>query len=353
MYDKGLLKFPGMQKFARIFDALNQIAMISDRTGAIKTPIHTEDLDPIPALESMKYTYEELCDMRAKEILEMSQKRNIKLYVFYSGGIDSTLILVSLLKNCTQQQKERIVVCMSEESILENPNFYRDYIIGKLKVESSHNFKYLLGTDNLLVTGYHNDQLFGMVSTKEFMDIFGDKVIHEKYNKDLISRYYNMKLNDLDLSKQFTDILEKTYLACPVKLETNFDYFWWLTFALRWDGIYHRILLFTSKKNLHKITREYLKENYISFYGTKNFQLWSMYNLDKKIKEDWASYKYICKEIIYDFNKDEDYFKNKLKSTSFNKVTKSNSSLNYIVTPFEMVEDINFEDYYNPDNDFT
>ena len=48
-----------------------------------------------------------------------------KLAVMYSGGIDSTAIVCSLLKNCSEKDiKENVIVLLSDHSILENQNFH-------------------------------------------------------------------------------------------------------------------------------------------------------------------------------------------------------------------------------------
>ena len=152
---------PGIKKFSHFFKIFAHDVVIVDRTKTIKVPVHTKILFPIPKFRLMSKTYEEICNERAIELLNKADTMKVSLCVFYSGGIDSTLVMVSLLKNATEEQKKNIVVLLSEESISENPNFYKEYIQGKLKVESSANFPYIVGTNALLVTGEHNDQLFG------------------------------------------------------------------------------------------------------------------------------------------------------------------------------------------------
>jgi PP-loop superfamily ATP-utilizing enzyme len=49
----------------------------------------------------------------------------------YSGGIDSTLVIISLLKNASEEERNNITILLSENSIGENPNFYKDHILGK------------------------------------------------------------------------------------------------------------------------------------------------------------------------------------------------------------------------------
>ena len=68
-----------------------------------------------------------------------------------------------------------------------------------------------------------------------------------------------------------------------------------------------RMLAYTSERTVANITADYITTNYFHFYGTEDFQLWSMNNMDKKIKDTWNTYKWVCKDIIYDYTRDADY----------------------------------------------
>src|ERR1700733_10926414 len=151
----------GIEKFSSYFKIYNLGVVPIDRTGTITFPIKTKSLFPMPAYRTFTKTYEEVCNARAKELLERAEKLDVSLYSFWSGGMDSTTVLVSLLKNATASQKDRIVVLMSEESISENPNFYRDHVRGKLRRDSSAVFPYLMGGKHLVGNGYPNDQVVG------------------------------------------------------------------------------------------------------------------------------------------------------------------------------------------------
>src|SRR6266487_1681100 len=104
-----------------------------DRTGVIKFPVRTKSLFPLPQMRVMDKTYEQLCDERAREVLGY----NGPLHVFWSGGIDSTCLLVSLLK---ARGGDRITVLMNRDSIAEYPYFYHTHIRGKLRTVSSASF---------------------------------------------------------------------------------------------------------------------------------------------------------------------------------------------------------------------
>ena len=59
----------------------------------------------------------------------------------------------------------------------------------------------------------------------------------------------------------------------------------------------------------------------VHFFESDSFQLWSVYNHEKKITTNVQSYKQPAKEFIYEFDKNEDYraFKRKYGSPFGNK----------------------------------
>ena len=152
---------PGIDKLQAYFKAYGSGVAPVDRSDVLKFPVKMKSLFPLPKMRETKHCYEELCNERAKELIVRAERLDTSLYVFWSGGIDSTCVLVSLLKYASSAQRERIVVLLTEGSITENPTFYCKYIRGRLRRESAVIFPYLIGTKNIIVTGEHNDQLFG------------------------------------------------------------------------------------------------------------------------------------------------------------------------------------------------
>lgn len=350
--DLGEDKLPGVSKFIHFSKMYSADVVPFDRTGTVKIPINVENLFPIPVLRVFTKSYEEICNDRAKELLLKAENLGVNLYVMYSGGIDSTLILVSLLKNATESQKQNIVVLMSEDSVKENPVFYRDHINGHLKVDASMNFKYILGSKNILVSGEHNDQLFGADVIGHFMALFGEEEAHKPYDKEKIISFFNSKVDNPHMNTFYVNLFEKLAMKAPVKIDTNFLFFWWINFSIKWQCVYFRTLMYISEKNAENITEEYLKNHYFTFYGTEDFQLWSMNNLDKRMKESWKTYKWPAKEIIYKYNKDAEYRDNKAKVASLPKVVIESSYFYFFDTDYKFYKEIDLTNYYNPDNDF-
>lgn len=344
--------FPGVARFSQFFKLYNPRVIFIDRTNTISIPFHVKSLFPIPEFRLMSKTFEEICNERACELLSRADKLGVTLYVFYSGGIDSTLLLISLLKNATIAQKANIIVLLSEESITENPNFYRDHIHGKLRVGSINTFPYLLGRKCMFVGGEHNDQLFGSDMMGELILEFGPSIIHQPYNRDNFFKFFNKRLNDNKGANFYLDMFERLKDVAPIDIVTSHDYLWWINFSLKWQTVFMRILCRVAPRNVSNIDLTYISTNYNHFYGTEDFQLWSMNNPDKKIKGTWNTYKWVCKDIIYEYTKDADYRDNKIKRGSLYSVLVQQNSYNFIDESMKFWDEMNPQDYYNSNNDF-
>lgn len=345
------LHYPGIFNFSQIFKVFNPTVMLIDRTSTIKFPVHAESLFPIPKPRTINDTFEQLCDKRAIELLTRAEQQSNRIYVFWSGGIDSTLVVVSLLKNATIDQVKNITVLLSEESISEYPKFYEEHIHGKLTVDSAMMFPYLLGGKHLIINGEHNDQLFGSDVVSKLIVKFGPSVIHQKYQRDMLFSFFDDRIKNRGITNLYIDIFEKLKDAAPVPITTHYEYLWWINFSLKWQSVHMRMLAYTSKRNKSNIHRDYLTSNYAPFFCTDDFQLWSMNNFDKKIKGTWTSYKWVCKDIIYDYTNDAEYRDTKSKIGSLYFLLLQQGQYNFIDSSFAFYDHIDTEDYYNAEND--
>lgn len=343
----------GIERFSAFFDQyFGPTTVFIDRTETIKIPLRVKSIFPIPKFRFMKKTFEEICNERARELLDRADALDAALHVFYSGGIDSTLVLISLLKNASAQQRENLKVLLSEESIRENPLFYQDHIRGKLRVDSANMFPYLLGEKCLFVGGEYNDQIFGSNLTGSLIDGFGSSVIHQPYNRDILFAFFNHKINNAKLTHFYLDLFDRLRLVAPIDIATNQEYLWWINFTLKWQSVFFRMLCYVTPRNAPNIDEHYISTYFNHFYGTDEFQLWSLNNPDKKIRNTWKSYKWVCKDIIYEYTKDADYRDNKVKRDSLAFVLTQQQSFNFIDSSMKFWNTLELKDYHNVENDF-
>lgn len=283
-------------------------ATLIDRTETLNSGFNYKIIDKIPFSE-YRLSFEDACLKRAEEILKQDTG---KINVLWSGGIDSTLALVSLLRvQARQNGFSRLHIILSQNSVNEYFSFYKDVIENNLSHTIIKDTIYeSISANDTIVTGEHGDQLFG-----------SDKLKYTVISKDAFSPYPEILDfvigRKLGTDKYTADII--AYLApviskCPFRIHTLYDYLWWVNFALKWQTVSMRILAGIER------SASDLDSNVFHFFRTEDFQLWSIHNHDKKIKSDWHTYKFVAKELIYKFHKDEEYLLNKEKEPSLKEV---------------------------------
>lgn len=345
------LQLPGMDIFGPYIKLYGIVSPV-DTTDTLRMPLRMKNMFPLPKLVPIKKLYEDICNERAKELLTRADTLGCSLYLSYSGGIDSTLALVSLLKQATPEQKKNITVLLSEESISENPNFYRDHIRGHLNVKSSLLYPSLVGSPHILINGELNDQIFGSDILANLISMHGPASLHTRYNPDTIVSLFNAKILNEDITRKLVSILERTIPVSGVTLVSNFDVLWWFNFGLKWQSVYYRTLAASSAKNIGKITQKYLDTYYAPFYSTEDFRLWSMNNMDKKIKDTWESYKWLSKDVIFAYNGDAEYRDHKLKNGSLGGLVRQQEMNNFIDDKIIFHTTLPLDDFFVPNNDF-
>jgi len=80
---------------------------------------------------------EDLVIAKSKQVLDQSKRTGKKIALFYSGGIDSTLLLAGLIATGDKDLYDSVVVFCSYESIVENYNLYEKFIRNKFQVQDS------------------------------------------------------------------------------------------------------------------------------------------------------------------------------------------------------------------------
>jgi len=339
--------------FLSLFKLFSPNLSFHDRSGKISTIINTVTMDTckLPSYDvEFSKDYSEICHVRARKLLDHVIKTDQKLTVLYSGGIDSTTILVSLLMTGTQYELQKyVLVLLSDKSIKENPNFYYKYIVKNFNCASSYNFNRYLGAPRyMVINGEGNDQLFGSYSLYFFSDHFGKEILSRDMTNDLMIDLINFKLKDIETSTNLATILEKLFVETPVSLPTVFHRFWWINFTLKWQCVYLRLLAWSQTRYRNNIIPEH---NYSTFFHDKDFQLWSMKNSGDLIPNSWNDYKWHSKKMIYDFNKDRDYYLNKTKQGSLSSLCDLKKPLKAIGSNMTFYDEYP-ENIWNEDSDF-
>lgn len=284
-------------------------ATLIDRTENLDSGIDFTILDKIPQILNTQKTFTQICNERAREIINST---NGEIKVLWSGGIDSTVALISLINELRYIDKiNRLNILLSKESIIEYPNFFYDIIENKLNYEMIKTtiFDHIQSTE-VIITGEHGDQLFGSDKLK-YPIITGDAFSpYENILEFIVSR----KLGTDKFTHKIIEFIKPVIKESPFKIISLYDYMWWLNFSLKWQTV--------SMRLIHGLKRSHedLETNVFHFFKSNSFQIWSIQNHSSKIKKEWNSYKYIAKEFIYEFHKDFFYLQKKEKEQSLKEV---------------------------------
>ena len=290
-----------------------------DRTGTLESGVDFDVLDALDDFSETDKNFAEICDERATFIAQKAIRQNRKIQLLWSGGIDSTLALVSLFKELEKREElQRLEVLLSKESIEEYRSFFEEVIRKKLNYILFNPPIYSrLDTKKIIVTGEHGDQIFGSDKARHFVIT---KQAFRPYT-EILPCVIARKLGSDKSVDAIISYLEPQIKKSSVPVKTLFDYLWWMNFSLKWQHVSLRMIYSMENINLS------LDENIIHFFSAKDFQNWSVKHHDKKIKNSWKSYKYVAKEYIFDFHRDENYLINKEKEQSLKDAIVSSPTL--------------------------
>jgi hypothetical protein len=311
-------------------------------------------------------SFEEITDSRANDVKNLMNSTGRPIFVQWSGGIDSTACLVSLLKNLDNEEKKNMIISMSGESVMENPQLYEKFIKGKFKiVDSNANLldDYYRNHNAICVVSDAGDCMFGSVlgggkmypymkriyntlgsagSENEFKILqkgISSIDVHYSRYKDIIITYFNEELKknaesyraknsiihnsfsevrptDMQFGELFYEKLELNIKTSRVPtIHSLHDFFWWTLFNQRYVHVVMRSLLnHTTTFNKESL----IKDCIFQWYSNDDYQLWSMNNNNngQKILNSYGTYKIAAKDYIYDFNNDHWYYNHKIKIVS-------------------------------------
>ena len=245
-------------------------------------------------------TFEELTNRRAVELWDIGKP----IRLWWSGGIDSTCALVSLLK--TKRLDTSLTVYLSKASVQENPRFY-DLLVNKKINLQWHSF------DNYV---YDNDQLWDG-QTINVNGGGGDELFLAISSYTSIEDFFKIKDHDWINVMKDSDMLntaEKYIDMSPYKPKTCWELLWW--FARSIDDLLSRYLSPRFLKDPSVYHLEY------PFFYTDYFEKWALSNPYAGHNGDYGTYKWPMKKYIYDYDKNEDYLYTKQKESSFRSVNK-------------------------------
>jgi len=318
------------------------------------------------------FNFSEVSDLRACGIKKLIQATDRPMMMQWSGGIDSSVALVSLLKNLSKEELSRVIVCMSGDTALESPNFYNNFIRGNFKILDSEAMlinEYKEKYNAYVIVADTGDCIFGaelgnkLYPRMEYVsndnelkflynNVSNADVPYERYKNMIISHFNrNLKLGASSLSAQrsvldnsmgrltkddenfgeiFYEKIVKNIKTANVPIHSLHDFFWWTIFNGRFIHCGLRPATIYSAGNNNK--KDLITDCIIQWFNSNEYQLWSMNNNnngEKLIGPTQGLYKTAAKKYIYEFNRDEWYLHHKIKIVSGPNIVRRNWRKNF------------------------
>lgn len=309
---------PGF-KWLSIFYRIPMTLDMRARKGTFSTPWNAK-IHPGFEYNDLIYseqTLDDVYDMRAIELVGRAKDTDKNIFLQWSGGVDSTAMLVSFLKNLSVADRDLLTVVMSTNSILENMDFYRDHIHGQLKtvnwLDVDVNDRFL--DKNMILHGDPANCLFGpsgmmyanLVSSGDHLSPWKDHVYDIA---EAIDRQTSLRANTVDIGewyvKKVSDVLDELDYT---HVKTVADWWWWNYFNFRWYASIVRPLIW-SRKDIKKPISQKNYQDFIddTFYAGLDFQRWSFSNLNRLITPDPdKTFKVDAKKYIFEFDQNKTY----------------------------------------------
>jgi hypothetical protein len=271
----------------------------------------------IPAVDSkIKDSFEYVTDQRCHELVKNYSDR--PWLVQWSGGIDSTVIIASLLKNLSKQQLENIVVSCNHISVFENPKFYHNWIVPNFKIIDSTRLDNKYVNTHHIIDGNPADMLQGSGLGLYARNTGIDMSVDWKNNADQIIKFLSMQVSANAVKWMYSNIEENinSIDSDVLTIESTSDWFWWVNFNWKWPADRFHEMDWLHTNNLSPYFN-----SMINWFDSAEYQQWSINKGRYSLLEDNTdpgNYKLPSKKYIYQLDKNEHYlrFKTKLFSNS-------------------------------------
>ena len=240
----------------------------------------------------------DIMDERAVYLLNKSRQENKPLYLFVSGGVDSTAMTIAFLKAANGDYRD-INIVYTKYSEIENSDFF-----DLLKNIHGLTLKKVLPSRGLddaqeeamtigyAITGWCADQLFG-----------------SQINQDMPGMYF-LDWRLFIMSANAIEQFEEAFSYYNLPINTFGEFAWFTNFSCKYDFVKYTDVMIYGRIN----------GNMIPFYDTIDFNNWSVSNFDIlhiHPQHEPKYYKRELKEYIYSYDRNKNYLDGKGKNPSW------------------------------------
>lgn len=273
-------------------------------------------------------SFQQVTDHRCHELWQSHGSKPWLLC--WSGGIDSTTMLISVLKNLTPDQRRHFAVYCNTSSIWENPTFFLEHIRPNFAVIDSTEWRAERFYQNYtVIDGEPADCLWGIPSIFE-LEPYAD--LSWRQQPDFLLQWLTSKAGSRPCAEWFYQQIKSNLDSVNVPVINYRDWFWWMNFNHSW-------IVSTVRHLNMDVNFAQAQKSHVHWFDSINYQLWSMNNNHNNQKQfgPVENYKRAAKTYIHEFTKNfyDRWFK--VKATSNGRRTYDNKVWSAMLDDFSLV----------------
>ena len=258
-------------------------------------------------------TFEQVSDQRCMDLRASHWHK--PWVIQWSGGIDSTVIMASILRNIAPSDFKNIRVWCNNGSIYENPKFFLDHIKPNFEIISDHETMTLC-RDEFVFAG-ESGYVLGIEKHKIHTERSGfdqsGKDLLWANNRDHLVAYCDTigwpSTTKHEFSNWLYNAMEENIHSTGLPINTISEWWWWLVFNLSWTA---SLMCHADQFCAPKDHSKFLK-NFVPWFHNDLYQQWDIHNLHKIAK---MQHKSLGKQYIHTVFKDQCYLNFKTKVIS-------------------------------------
>jgi hypothetical protein len=287
---------------------------LNSRVHKLDTPwLLAPTLVPIPEIgNNPEARFDVAMDTIAERICKYLKESGKTPYVCWSGGIDSTSILVSLLKIADKEILEKLVVLYNQASVYENSFFFHYFIDGKIKAVDFDVDPFEITTSNydkiVVLDGDTGNKIDGSPHINSL-------IINDR--KELLFQSWR-SIDYRDIVPLATDfmieLLTESTKYAPIPIDTVSDLLWWIEFNFKVDTELLVKMPWYIRNLSPEQSKLFFDKGLFRHYIQPEMQIWSMITKDTRHKNQIV--KYYPKKYIYDFDNNDIWLVNKREQAS-------------------------------------
>ena len=326
--------------------------ILQSRVHKIDTPWNlAPTVCPIPSLPSTNLDFGQCMDQTADDLCNVISTTNRRPVLCWSGGIDSTSILVSLLKNGNKALIDNLLILYDPVlSVGENAYFFYKFIKNRIQIADINDF--VIDTNNynkiILLDGEGGNQCTTSTPIHKLAYRQEFDLLYSPWKSTKPEQFIAIETSKYKTTKESLyfamDLVKESIAYSPIPIETVYDFLWWLNFNLKFDDVLlKKIPVYGVNLNQSELA-DFWNNSLYHFYATDIVQQWSMVSLPYRSEKTKIDAKYHVKKYIFDFDKNDIYFANKQEEKS--------NSRSYVKNPVDIVAiDSNWKRYSLIDKD--